>query len=222
MFDALPVSSHRWVHSMIALQIPKTGSTSISSILKDRNLIEKHKNLFEKQYSNHPLFRGVFDVRHVLPNMIMEQFGDKARGYFSFAVVREPFSRTESSFLFGKKNNFGFLYGLKEDCSFEGYINFLFEKWQQNAQNILILKRETEWTHSSYSRPDRILAFENLSADWGKMIDDYHIEGLPAELPRENVSDRKSFNFSWTPELKDRVYKIYEPDFDLLGYFHKY
>lgn len=222
MFDSLPVSNHRWVHSLISLQIPKSGSTSLQSAVGSRNLIEKHKSLFEKRYSNHPLFRGVFDLRHALPEHIISIFGDKARGFFSFAVKREPFSRIESSFLFGKKNNFGFLYGLKEDCSFEDYINFLFEKWQQNAQNILILKKETEWTHSNYFRPDRILAMENLSEDWRKMIDDYHIEGLPTELPRENVSDRKSLNFSWTPELKDKVYKIYEPDFDLLGYSYKY
>jgi len=222
MFDALPTSKYKWVHSMIALQIPKTGSTSLSSVIGQRNLIQKHKQLFINKFQNHPLYRGTFDTRHAVPAHVYEVFSDKVRGFFSFAVKREPFSRIESAFAFGKKKKFGGLYGLKDDCSFEDFVNFLFERWQQNAQDILILKRETEWTHSSYFHPNRILSFENLSVDWRKMLEDYHIEGLPIELPRENVSDRASINFSWTPELRDKVYKIYEPDFDLLGYSYKY
>lgn len=222
MFDALPTAKHHWIYSMVSLQIPKTGSTSISKSLGQRSIFEKHKQLITQKFGRHPLYKGVFDLRHITPEHAYTIFGDKIRGFFSFAVKREPFSRTESAFLFGKKNKLGMIYGLDQDCSFEQFINFLFEKWEQKAQDVLILRRETEWTHSMVFRPTTILSFENLDSDWAKMLKDHHIDGLPNKLPRENVSDRSSLNVSWTPELKNKVYKIYEPDFDLLGYSYKY
>lgn len=222
MFDALPTAKRHWIYSMIALQIPKTASSSIAKCLSERNLLEKHKGLIHDRFSLDPLYRGVFDLRHLVPSHIFSVFGRQVFDFFSFAVKREPFSRIESAFLFGKRNKLGAIYGLNQDCSFEQFVNFLFEKWEQKAQDILILKRQVEWTHSSIFRPTTILSFENLDNNWAKMLKDYHIDGLPTKLPRENVSDRSSLNVSWTPELKDKVYKIYEPDFDLLGYFYKY
>lgn len=209
MFDSLPASNHRWIHSMIALQVPKTASTAINSILNNRNLIEKHRQLFEQKYLKNSLFRGTFDIRHVTPQMITEQFGDKARGYFSFAVVREPQSRLASAYNFGKSQKMWKTYGLDEDITSDEFVSWLYSNRQR--KDILILLPQTTWTMSDFFRPTEILLFERLQQDWEAMLDKHHIEGLPRTLPHANKSEGSKQIFS--KESIDKIRELYRLDY---------
>lgn len=209
MFDSLPASNHRWIHSMIALQVPKTASTAINSILNNRNLIEKHRQLFEQKYLKNSLFRGTFDIRHVTPQMITEQFGDKARGYFSFAVVREPQSRLASAYNFGKSQKMWKTYGLDENISSDEFISWLWNN--KERRDILILLEQVNWTHSDFFRPTEIIKFEDLQGGWERMLDKHHIEGLPRILPRLNKSEGSKQIFS--KESIDKIRELYSQDY---------
>lgn len=201
---------------MFFLSIPKTASTSITSCLKDRNLIEKHRNLIQDRFGKHLLYRGVFDVRHLLLSQCFEIFGRQMYDFFSFTVKRNPFSRLESAFSFGRKMELAKLYGLKQDASFEEFVIFLFEAWETGRQDILILRQQTEWIFHKDFRVSEILSFEEIQKDWVKMLKNYSINGLSIEIPWENRSEKKAF--SWSKDLKNKVEKIYSKDFELLGY----
>lgn len=209
MFDVLPAAKHRWIHSMIALQIPKTGSTSLSTVIGQRNLIEKHKSLFVNKFQNHPLYRGTFDVRHAIPAHVHEVFSDKVRGFFSFAVVREPQSRLASAYNFGKSQKMWKTYGLDENISSDEFISWLYSN--RERRDILILLEQVNWTHSNFFRPTEIIHFEDLQGGWERMLDKHHIEGLPRTLPHANKSEGSKQIFS--KESIDKIRELYRLDY---------
>lgn len=216
VFDALPVCQQKWIHSMFFLSIPKTASTSVSSCLEDRNLIHKHRGLIQQRFGKHPLYRGVFDLRHLLLSQCFEIFGRQMYEFFSFSVKRNPFSRLESAFSFGKKMKLAKFYGLEQDSSFEDFVNFLFEAWESGRQDILVLRQQVEWILYGDFKITEVLSFEEIQKDWAKMLKTYSINGFPAEIPWENRSKKK--DVSWSKALKNKVEKIYSKDFELLGY----
>ena len=216
MFDGIKPCENKWIHSFVSLQIPKTASTSISKCCGDRNLIQKHRSLFWATFGKNPLYRGVFDIRHAIPEHIISILGRQVYDYFSFAVVRNPYKRIDSAYLFGKKMKMHNIYGLSENCSFDEFVDFLYESWLEERQDILVLKPQTSWTHSSIFRPTRILRMEELEKEWPQMLKDYDIKGLPP-LTRENVVDR-SQPLNWSKESRLKVAAIFEEEFDLLKY----
>jgi hypothetical protein len=216
MFSPISTCESKWVYSFIALQIPKTASSSIAKCCGSRNLIQKHRGLFQETFGRNPLYKGVFDVRHVIPEHIFSLIGRQVYDYFSFAIVRNPFHRIESAYLFGRKIKLHGVYGLPEDCSFEQFVDFLYESWEANRQDVLILKPQTTWTHSAVFRPTEILKLEELEKSWPQMLKTYGIRGLPP-LTRENVTDR-SQSLPWNKASRSKVIEMFESEFDLLGY----
>lgn len=216
MFDVIPLCEQKWVHSCIALQIPKSASTSISRCIGERNLVQKHHGLFQSTFGKNPLYKGVFDTRHVSPPEVFRIFGPQVFDYFSFAITRNPFERISSAWRFGRKMKLHGVYGLPEDCSFEQFVDFLYESWEAGRGDILILKPQTCWTHSSAFQPTEILKLEELEKSWPRMLKTYGIEGLPP-LTKENATDR-SQPLPWIKDSRDKVIKMFEPEFDLLGY----
>jgi hypothetical protein len=216
MFDAISSCEQKWINSFIALQIPKSASSSLKRCCGQRNLIQKHHGLFQATFGRNPLYKGVFDVRHALPSEIFRIFSVQVFDYFSFAIVRCPWRRIESAYLFGKKEKLHNVYGLSEDCSFEQFIDFLYESWEAGRQDILLLRNQTEWTHSPIFKPTEILKLESLETEWPKMLKTYDIKGLPP-LTRENATDR-SQPLVWSKDSKEKVIRMFEPEFELLGY----
>lgn len=214
-FDFIPEAKSKWVYSFIALQIPKCASSSIAACVGDRNLIQKHKGLIAEKFGRTPLYKGVFDTRHLLPSDIFAVFGRQVYDYFSFAVVREPIDRLVSSWKFGKKMKLGYLYGFSQGCSFSEYVDFLYESWENGRKDILILRPQTDWTHNSVFHPTTIIRYENLNSEWANMLEEYKIEGLPMELPWENRSEKEEVTIS--AATRKLILTIYQKD-EILGY----
>lgn len=188
MFNALPTAKRHWIYSMIALQIPKTASSSIAKCLSERNLLEKHKGLIHNRFSLDPLYRGVFDTRHLIPQHIYSIFGRQVFDFFSFAVIRNPVERLKSAFFFGKQNDLWKVYGLSPEITPDKFIAWLWES--RKRQDILILLEQSTWTKSEIFRPTEIIKFENLNESWRLMIEKHNIEGISKILSHENKSDR--------------------------------
>lgn len=202
VFDALPVCQQKWIHSMFFLSIPKTASTSISSCLGDRNLIHKHRGLIQQRFGKHPLYRGVFDLRHLIPPHIENVFGRQVLEFFSFCVIRNPAERILSSFAFGKAKELWKVYdGLSSNTTLTEYIDWLYKN--RHRKDILILLPQTTWAHNNVF-PVEVLRFENLSNSWQSMLEKHQIKGLPP-LPHENKSQHKDYREEISGESLKKV-----------------
>lgn len=214
-FDSLPTCQQKWIWSFFALQIPKCGTTSIQKACGQRNLVEKHRSLIENKYQNHPLYRGVFDMRHALPEHIISIFGRQVFEFFSFCCVRHPIERIISSFYFGREKKLHFAYGLPESTTLDEYIKWLYKN--KNNKNILILLPQKTWSHNGIF-PVEILRFEKLQESWKNMLKKYQIKDLPLTLPHENKSQHKDWREEISGENLKMVLDIYEKDFSELNY----
>lgn len=178
---------------MLFLQVPKCATTSISKAIGQRNLIEKHRKLIEEKYQKHPLYRGVFDVRHVLPVHCASIFGRQVLEFFSFCCVRQPIERIVSSYYFGREKKLHSVYGLPENTTLDSYIDWLYVN--RKRKDVLILLPQTTWSHNNIF-PVEVLKFEKLKESWAEMLKKHQINGLPP-LPHENKSQHKD----WREEI---------------------
>jgi len=202
MVDQLPVCNQKWIHSFFALQIPKTASSSIQATVGDRNLISKHRGLIAQKFSKHPLYRGIFDTRHLLPQHCVEVFGRQVFEFFSFCCVRNPAERILSSFSFGKAKELWKVYdGLSSNTTFSEYVTWLYKNCHR--KDILILLPQTTWADNGIF-PVEILRFERLKQDWAEMIKKRQIQGLSDSLPHENQSQHGD----WREEISAENLKM--------------
>jgi hypothetical protein len=215
MFDFLPTSSKPWIHSFYSLQIPKTASSSIAKVCGERNLIQKHQSSINKRFGSHPLYRGVFDTRHLIPEHCFQVFGQQVFDFFSFAVVRHPADRILSSYYFGRDKKLWTVYGLPEATTLDEYVDFLWKN--RSKKDVLILLPQTIWTHSIFFRP-QILRFESLANDWNNMLLTHDIKGLPSELPHENKSKHKDWREEFSKESLKKILDLFQDDYKLLQY----
>lgn len=199
-FD-LPICNQKWVHSFFFLQIPKCASSSIHSVCGERNLIHKHRGLIEARFGKHPLYKGIFDRRHIVPEHLFQIFNGQVWEFMSFCVVRNPIRRVISSYYFGREKKLHGVYGLKEDTSLDEYIRWLYEN--RKSKNILILLPQIAWADNGIF-PVEILRFENLQKDWKSLLLKYQIQGLPDSLPHEN----KSQHGDWREEISAESLKL--------------
>ena len=209
VFDTLPACEKKWVYSMFFLQPPKTATTSISKVLGPRNLVEKHRVLFENKYKNHPLYRGTFDIRHCTPEHLISIFGRQVFEFFSFCCVRQPIERILSSFSFGKAKELWKVYdGLSSNTTLTEYISWLHKN--RHRKDILILLPQTTWTHNNVF-PVEILRFENLANSWQSMLEKHQIKGLPP-LTHENKSQHKDWREEISGENLKKVLDFTQDD----------
>lgn len=194
MFDGLPECQQKWVWSFFALQIPKCASSSIQAATGERNLIHKHRELIDARFGKHPLYKGVFDRRHVIPEHLYSVFKSQVWEFLSFCFIRNPIDRIVSSYYFGREKKLHGVYGLSENIDLNSYVKWLYENRQR--KDILILLPQTTWAANSIF-PVEILRFEQLQQDWADFLNKHKIQGLPAEIPWGNkTKDKKNEDLS--------------------------
>lgn len=198
-FD-LPVCKQKWVWSFFALQIPKCASSSIQAATGERNLVHKHRGLIDARFGKHPLYKGIFDRRHIIPEHLFQIFKGQVLEFLSFCVVRNPIERVISSYYFGREKKLHGVYGLPENIDLNSYIKWLYENRQR--KDILILLPQVTWAKNNIF-PVEILRFEDLSKNWADFVKKHKIN-LPTTLPHENKSQHKD----WREELSAESLKM--------------
>lgn len=194
MVDQLPICNQKWVHSFFFLQVPKTATTSISSICGERNLVEKHRGLIQDRFAKHPLYRGVFDLRHIIPEHLFQVFRGQVWEFLSFCFVRNPIQRVISSYYFGREKKLHGVYGLSETTTLDEYVRWLYNN--RKRRDILILLPQVTWAKNNIF-PVEVLRFENLQQSWADFLKKHRIQGLPAEIPWKNkTKDKKNEELS--------------------------
>jgi hypothetical protein len=193
---------------LIFVHIPRTGGTSISSVLSNN----------EKSALNiHPL------NKNFLSNSLSN--------YFKFTSIRNPFDRLVSvyhycirenfSIVYSKTNN-GIIFGKKNEMlSFE---EFVFEV--QNYKNstsfynyhkkFFILYPLSYWLYKNDKIcVDYIIRFENINEGWEYISKKFNLD---RNLPKFNETKRDDYKSYYNSSTKKIVEEFYKDDLNNFNY----
>ena len=187
-------------HKIAFLAMPKNASRTISNALKTiggNTEGSKHHNMIPPT-------------------------GDM-RGFFSFAVVRNPLSRTVSKWYdifrhldigddgFRKEAFNAYVVDMRAGKKGCGY-----NKFYLSTQSSVL---DTAQQH--FNKPIKIISYENLNYDWDKL----HFNPLVGKLPDKQIGKHRGSSGygNWRsyyddPKVIEKVVAVYSEDFDRYGY----
>ena len=194
---------HKW--RTVFVQVPKNASTSIHYTLSNQTDVSHEHELYIEVISNND------------PELI--------ESYFSFAVVRNPYDRFISCYEYFRDPQHGWQW----DFSFEELVNAFYDR----GKYFYTTEDRHWWPQSRFIAVkkiplvDKIIKYEDLDLEWPEIVEEISKMTPPnfslpmGSLPKANVTDIRN-NRNWedyyTPELKEKVYWLYERDFELFGY----
>lgn len=206
---------------LIYYHIPKVANTSLTSAILKKSLLNKNIGWDQLlKYAIENKMYSIIKTKYIKNN------------YFSFAFVRNPFTRLISAYenlivqpksLNGNVNIIfqKYLWGyLSNISSFPDFINHIC-----NIPNLFMdqhLKHQYKYLFTIWGslKVKNIYKFENLSNEWEKLSKKYC---LP-KLPHKNKSINQSINWMdyYNLNLAEKVYKKYKKDFMLFDYDEEY
>ncbi|MBR8534447.1 sulfotransferase family 2 domain-containing protein [Carboxylicivirga sediminis] len=204
------------VKDAVFIWIPKNGGTSMYQALKPHGMQYLDNEAAVRFYfPNKGLVSfGPLNYSHLrAKNLVNESFHQSA---FRFAIVRNPYDRTVSSFFYFKQNKWihpkmsfrEFTYHInkidfKKDCSsFNTYEGYLFPqlKYISNRDSLLT---------------DFIARLENIHED--VEVIKQHLQ-LEFEFPRLNTTEHEYYKQYYCEDSKQNILKAYREDFEKLNY----
>jgi hypothetical protein len=137
------------------------------------------------------------------------------RDYFKFAFVRNPFDRLVSCWT-SKVINYNFYEFEKEEYfkmkEFENFVDYVGTLDLAKADGHLRLQREL----IDLDNIDFLGRMENFENDFHEVCRRIHI--VSGQLVNKNKGKRTDYRDYYTPELAEKVYKIYEKDIRIFNY----
>lgn len=156
-------------------------------------------------------------LQHLLAHQVRTEVGDEVFGsYFRFAVVRNPWDRAVSQYLYLKRHReLQTFYGLGRWVSFSGYLRRLKE-----VGPIFHCQSTEQWRfllddHDSML-VDELVRFEAIGEGYDKVASRL---GVTAALPHARKSpNRKPYGAYYNAWSRETVGKLYAKDVELFGY----
>lgn len=181
---------------LMFVHIPKTAGTSILNVLKRNGL-----DPWDRKSTEYP--------RGHLPLYLLKKQNIFDEAVFSFAVVRNPYTRTYSCFHQFNKTN-------KTNISFVEYLKNI---QKNNVSRITPLLHLPQYLYLINENGDvdvdKVYRFESLS----EIENDFGLE-LAFDNPGNYVVEL--YNKDYTDETIYLVQKIYKSDFERFGYSKKF
>lgn len=207
--------SHKY--KCIFIEVPKTGSTSIRSILGKP--IKPHLDIQEiesswmyegESFLNKKSLRKTYNL---IPENIRQKIGKNwFANYFKFGFVRNPWDRVVSLYYRTE--------GIQKfkEMSFEEFVD-----WIQNSSDTCkhpsTHKYQIDWFKDSDGEIalDFIGKFENLEQDFNFVCQKI---GIDAKLPHKNKNSqkRKHYREYYNDKTKDIIAKKFDLDIEYFGY----
>lgn len=209
--------SHK--HKCIFVEVPKTGSTSIRSILGIPP--KPHQNILEMKYELEHCWtryggfanRLMASLYLLIPLAARQKKGARLfGGYFKFGFVRNPWDRAVS--LYERREGLQ----LRDVMSFEEFI-----EWMRFSSSTCIHpmphRNQLDWFVDSHGQVqvDFIGRFETIDEDWSFIAQRL---GLPPELPHCNRNPRRTKPYTdyYTPRTRQIVADRFREDIEYFGY----
>ena len=209
--------SHRF--KCIFVEVPKTGSTSIRSILgippkPHQNICQMRYDL-ENYWTRHdvPGNRLLASLYLLLPAKTRERLGQECfRSYFKFGFVRNPWDRTVS--MYERREGLQ----LREQMNFEEFV-----EWMKFASSTCIHpgphRNQLDWFVDSHGNllVDFIGRFESLHQDWALIARKL---GIQRPLPHENKNPRRTKPYTeyYTARTRALIAERFSVDIEYFGY----
>lgn len=187
---------------IIFVHIPKTGGMSVSQVLY-----------------------GEAIPRHASVAQMKEAIGPyRFRKYFSFAFVRNPYSRLVSVYTFIKKGGFSgvpspWAQEMLDQCP--TFSSFVMDWLNVERMSFKVVFRPQTYFVCEPHQPhtpavDFIGRFEMIEQDWRHVA---NLTGSNDVLPQNNVSGRgRPWQEFYTESARQKVASLYADDFDVFGY----
>jgi len=219
-------------HKFIFVHVPKAAGTSVSELFSKfsaysdlevggTELGEALQNAYKRRF-------GL--TKHSTAEEIRAVVGVQAwKGYYSFAFVRDPYARAQSTFHFMKRwhgnkemKQLSFMDAHPDFRSFVMSDTFLKQKAHR------LLWPQTKWLLDADGTVviDYIGRLETLDDDIHKVLSTapglVAVGAAPESAPAKNKSastDAALYELlSTDPEVEKRIYEAYKSDFDMFGY----
>ena len=187
----------------IFIHVPKTAGTSIADAL----------------------FKT--DTRHI--PAVRYRAWDRRRfdSYFKFCVVRNPFDRLYSAYMYlrphvGKRQYPDYAWAsdnLAGFDSFEAFVLALREGGvRRRIMSYIHFRPQHHWVRLPWVSDcamDKVGRYETLADDYREILGRL---GMASELPEKRRGDRGDYREVYTPRMKDIVAGLYRKDLSLFGY----
>lgn len=189
-----------------------------------RNACVSIRKAFKKKFSGYE-----FINKHHSVGDIGEPVSEKIlKTYRSFCVVRNPFDRMVSIWLWGYRTR-----GWRNKTFKEFLINIYSGKYKERIKrysavsglsNSWIYSPQIKWITdvSGKIRVNKILWFENLDADFKQLCKDWDLPMLPLKKTNTAKSrcgfERKHWKYYYDDEDLDIVRKLFKEDFKIFNY----
>ena len=179
----------------VFIHVPKAAGSSIEYALR--------------QYSNTPVSfssngNAILEDKHKTAHEMKEALGPLWNSYFSFGVVRNPWERVVSNFLYLLNIDHPMTKGAKSPR--EWILNN--NVWCYPAYNYLFIDEKLA--------VNGLIRHETLQEDFNRICEAIEIENI--ELPHMNKTAGKHFTEYYDDESRDIIAQLFERDIYHFGY----
>ncbi|ERT06112.1 sulfotransferase family protein [Lyngbya aestuarii BL J] len=208
-------------HKCIFVHIPKTGGTSLENIIWPRAKDRTESNLWMGFISGFHNKYQTGGLQHLLSTQIRQEVGDQVfNSFFKFTVVRNPWDKAISQFLYMKKRkSLRDFMGMSEDDCFKQYLSLIQKKnhvqWEPQYKFV--------FDDQGCLLVDFIGKFENFEQDAYKILDQSGVKtkilGIRVKkIPHTNKSNRLHYTEYYDTESREIVQNLYQKDIEIFNY----
>lgn len=203
--------SHKY--KCIFVHIPKTAGTSIEDVIWPEKSDRTEANLwmgFIDKYHNKYQTGG---LQHLTAEQIRKEVGEQFfQDYYKFAVIRNPWDRTVSQFVYMKeRRDLRKFIGMRKKTSFEEYLQLIRKK--EHVQ----WKKQVDFLNDENDKlmVPNLIRFEELVKGVNELFQHLNIEAI---LPHKKKSVRSHYSEYYNTATKEMVAEIYRKDINAFNY----
>lgn len=200
------------MRKLVYIHVPKCGGNSVKSLKTDKIITWSH-NLRKEGYLTYPNSK-MYGYKKIFPGLI-NYF------YYSFTIVRNPWSRAFSAYNYlckGGNNHKDFLDFEKYVKEYNSFEDFIKNGLLLASKEQLHFKPQTFWLLGAKNKltVEKVIKLEQVDEDFPKLMSDFDIEF--DSLKKENKSTNLNYKNFYNQELIDIVADIYKEDIKLFNY----